>query len=267
MEKQEKYYEESLDLEFEHKELWEKNLVVLKDGIIPVDMSYSELFDGWDALKAATYSSSPKFFDGVSKGYKRADIILGLPTIDFKGGIKALFKQAFKSRKSDFKSVNDSTRQMIANDLLKVRYGTKGLIIHDKFYILYKEGHTRVIIGSANMSKQAFSEDINQAETVSFYDDNQEILDFYTKRFEYFVDNTSDYFPKNQVKYFKEHGMLLPVKENHDNDDDLDTIMAMPAEVISKMAGELTESESQQGESEYYINILGKSVSKKKMVS
>ena len=264
MEKNEKYYEESLDLDYENKELWEKNLAVLKDGVIPVDMSYSDLFEGFESIKAVTYSSSPKFFDEMSKGYKKAEIILGLPTADFKGGLKALFRQAFKTRKSDFRNVNESTRQMIANDLLTVKYGGKGLVIHDKFYILRKDGLTRVIVGSANMSKQAFSENIDQAETVFYFDNNTDIIDFFEKRFSHFVDNTLNYFPKNQIKHYKEHGMLLPIKENHENDEDLDTILAMPAEVISELAGELAESGDGQEDNEYYLNILNKSVSRKK---
>lgn len=264
MENTEKYYEESLDLDYENKELWEKNLAVLKDGDTPVDMSYSDLFDGFESIKAVTYSSSPKFFDEMSKGYKKAEIILGLPTADFKGGLKALFRQAFKTRKNDFRNVNESTRQMIANDLLKVRYGVKHLAIHDKFYILSKEGLTRVIFGSANMSKQAFNENINQAETVSYFDNHAEIIDFFEKRFKYYVDNTVDYFPKNQIRHYKEYGMLLPIKENHENDEDLDTILAMPAEVISELAGELAESGDGQEDNEYYLNILNKSISKKK---
>lgn len=80
--------------------------------------------------------------------------------------------------------MNKKAKDMVVENNLDIRYANVGNIIHSKLYLLdnYKTGAKRVIIGSANLTESAFSNQISQYEEVMVFDDN-DIYETYLQRF------------------------------------------------------------------------------------
>ena len=67
----------------------------------------------------------------------------------------------------------------------------KKYIAHAKLYLVStNDGHTRVIIGSANLSERAFSG--NQSETLVKFDDDKKAWDHYNRMFDEIRNSASD---------------------------------------------------------------------------
>ena len=257
----------SFDIEGLSKQLWEQNLVVLKEGKYPEYKTYEDLFYGYSRIKAVTFSSSPEFFNEISRNYSEADIILGLSTTDFKKGLIEVRNQIIskKIREQLFYDVSDETRDKIADKSLNVYYGNKGTLIHTKFYLLYGDEHTRVIYGSANMSKQAFDEDIKQAELIAYFDDDAELIEFLEKNFEHLKKNTSQYFLKKQIKYYKEFHQVKRLSEEEAEDTVYEDISEMSDNMFSAITamGKIEDAGIIDEDTKYIVKVMNDSSKKR----
>lgn len=155
-------------------------LHIVKDGNV-VDMSFGEIFDtsAYDTLYAVSYVSSPRFFSRVVKGFHSVKFILGIPNPD-------LLKQ-FANNIQEFINIeervgfwNDSdveVKEKIQANNVSVRFtafGNPPESIHSKIYILLdrETQNTRVVIGSANLTENAFVRK-GQFEEVLIFDNVQ----------------------------------------------------------------------------------------------
>jgi hypothetical protein len=133
--------------------------VVKVDFLESSFVSWEELFDGFDALYAITYSTSIGFICELLKKFKKAEIIFGYDRVlsgaaqevmAYQEETIRLFKERMPKNKTDLIS-------RIENNSLRL-FVSRKQPSHEKMYILEAEdGRKRVVAGSANMSYSAFT--------------------------------------------------------------------------------------------------------------
>ena len=98
-------------------------------------------------------------------------------------------------------------------------------VIHEKFYLLQnKDGSkNRIILGSANLSNQAFSNHMPQAEDIVILDNNSLYDSFFKHYTTDLLPELISYFPKTLIKYYQESQKNQIVKQNHNSNKSLKT--------------------------------------------
>ena len=174
------------------------------------DMSINEIFDSkkYSKLIAVTYSASPAFINRYLTDFKNLDIVIGAnDQIAQKVSdslVQSTLDNIMRIQKGD--SIKDfmkldSTMQdrmfKTFNEYVPVRS-----VIHSKFYLLNdeKEEHTRLILGSANLSTQAFSKETAQFENIIVLDDHPLFEIFQNYYHEQLEPHLVSYFPKEDVE-------------------------------------------------------------------
>lgn len=148
----------------------------------------------FDEIYICTFVSSPKYFFTQTKEYKKIELLLGIE--DNVNADKFIFDPKYTS--DFFKSLPNETIQKITNESIKICYTKPGITIHSKIYI-QRDSNTnniRVIVGSANYSNKAFSNN-NQFEELLVYDSdyNSKIAKHYIQRYNHIKENTLDFVP------------------------------------------------------------------------
>ena len=202
--------------DFYQESLFQENtryLHIIKDSI-PVEISVEELFDSniYDELLAVTYVSSASFFFKTIKGFKKVLLILGTEDSqyleNFEVNIESLKKTFSPEEKVEFwNSLDEYTKERIQKEYFSIRYATEKTIIHSKLYLLSGSENNRVIIGSANFTKSAFS-NIRQYEDIIIFD-NSPLYDIYIQRFNDILKNTQEFIPDIIKKRPKDLPVLL----------------------------------------------------------
>ncbi|MDO4188173.1 MAG: hypothetical protein Q4D29_04210 [Lachnospiraceae bacterium] len=132
-------------------------------------MNWQELFSGYDELYGITYSSGIGFMEKVFDRFEYVEMIFGCEGV-MNDDIAAIMSTEIKTVELLAKS--KSAKRMaerIENDTMKL-YVSRDTNSHEKEFILKaKDGRTRVITGSANMSASAFCG--YQRETIRCFDD------------------------------------------------------------------------------------------------
>ncbi len=102
-------------------------------------------------------------------------------------------------------------------------------IIHSKFYLLWNDnGDNRIILGSANLSNQAFNDNTNQFENIVVYD-NSKLFDEYKKYYDLNLSKIlHSYFPQELLKINTKN--VLKLKEA-----DVDTVIILTNDEIEKI--------------------------------
>lgn len=145
-------------------------------------VSFEDLFEEYDELYAITYSSSPDFIKKISNKFSNVEIIFGCPRV-LNGTVTNLFASQIHTIDVIKKSSNfEYLKERIKKDSLRL-YIPKENFSHEKIYILKGENKQRVILGSANMSSNAFLG--KQRENIMYMDD-LEGYRFYKELFETF---------------------------------------------------------------------------------
>lgn len=166
----------------------DKNLDVVKASFIEgKKMHWRELFKGYDSIYAITYSSGLEFMGKVVDMFEKAEIIFGCERIISEGTAEIMgfqqaygFQHAFVKRIAD-NPVKDKLIKRIQANTLRM-YVVHEMVSHEKIYLLSaKDGRKRVITGSANMSRHAFT--AMQRENITFFDD-AEAYDYYYSIYE-----------------------------------------------------------------------------------
>lgn len=121
-------------------------------------LDYSELFEGFNQMYAITFSTGIDFMYKLLEKFNYAEVIFGnekvipsgLKTImAVQGTLPVYIAEKFKK--------SNKIGEMIENETLNL-YVAREFKSHEKIYILKaKDGRTRVITGSANMSSNAFN--------------------------------------------------------------------------------------------------------------
>lgn len=179
-------------------------------------MKVSEIFDAerYTDFKAVSYVSSPKFFAETVKDFKSVTFILGIDNVDnlnkFSDGFSAYFNS--EENIKFFNDLPDETKNLVVENNIKIRYGKPGVMIHDKIYLLANEETEdfRVIIGSANFSTSAFNSENKNFENIRI-DDSKILYEIYLERFNYLLQQTSDYIPEICRRSYKKEKVIVTI--------------------------------------------------------
>lgn len=159
-------------------------------------LSWQELFDGYDMLHAITYSSDIGFMTKLIEKFNKVEIIFGFPEI-----LSYTLQEIIAYQMKTIERIKDRARdknallQRIDNQTLRLLVARKQ-ISHEKLYLLKGGDKRRVIIGSANMSAQAFSG--RQREKIC-YMDGDAAYNWYYDSFEELKENSSDEISKKAL--------------------------------------------------------------------
>lgn len=152
-------------------------------------VSWEELFDGFNDLKAITYSSGTNFIGRLLNLFDTAEIIFGCEAV-MSYSIQEIM--AFQSKLIDRLRSSpsyDAILKKIDRDKLHL-YVVREKLSHEKLYLLSSNGgKKRVISGSANMSFNAFNG--RQRENI-WYADGDEIYNCYLSEFNILKESSSD---------------------------------------------------------------------------
>ena len=156
-----------------------------------------KLFEGYDQLRVLTYSSSVKAIVRILDQFSFSTFECVFGSEATLGDIKkvlAFQKVVVGDTRAAIMGLKDERHIRI---LERVHAGkahfrvTKKSIAHAKLFLLSAEdGRKRVMIGSANLSEQAFSG--RQPETLVLFDNDTAAWDFYAGMFAEIRDNASD---------------------------------------------------------------------------
>lgn len=161
---------------------------------------WQDLFEGYDELKAITYSSSMHFVYKVTEMFSHSEIIFGnevalsndlAELISFQNQVYVTINQLKGNTKRGMV-------QRMETGELKL-FVAKTRLSHEKIYILKsKDDRYRVITGSANMSQAAFTG--KQRETINVID-GHEAYEYYLNQFELLKEESvNEIEPKSLVK-------------------------------------------------------------------
>ena len=163
-----------------------------------VEISISEIFDHnkFNRLRAVTYSIDSSFCNSYLKQFKKTELIVGIQ--DDKVQQRTLSENEIALRSvietskllnSNFSStLLESFSRTLQEKVCESQFSVLVPVaktIHTKLYLMDNEetGNTRIVIGSANLSNQAFSNNSNQFELIEIRD-NSELFDSYSRYFD-----------------------------------------------------------------------------------
>lgn len=165
--------------------------VVHMEFVEAENLSWMELFSGYDRLYAITYSSGIGFFYALLKNFKYAEVIFGCEEVmafTLQEVMAYQIKTIERLRTTSSKAGIDLVSR-IDDQTLKL-FVAREKMSHEKVYLLdADDGKKRVIIGSANMSYAAFSG--RQRENISYLDGDR-AFDWYKNSFDALKDLSSD---------------------------------------------------------------------------
>ncbi|MBO5271016.1 MAG: NgoFVII family restriction endonuclease [Clostridia bacterium] len=146
-------------------------------------MTWQELFQGYDELRAITFSSGINFLYALLEMFEKIEIIFGNEMV-MSYSVQEIM--AYQSQLLDrIRDTAGETRkkllERIDNESVRL-FVARQQLSHEKIYLLKAaDGRKRVIMGSANMSYNAFSG--KQRENISCIDD-ESAYDWYLSCFE-----------------------------------------------------------------------------------
>ncbi|GMO66137.1 MAG: hypothetical protein Ta2A_14170 [Treponemataceae bacterium] len=146
-------------------------------------LSWQELFDGFDTLLAITYSCDIDFMTKLLGKFEKTEIIFGFSEV-----LSYTMQEIIAYQTKTIERIKTSAAKNKVDLISKIDAGTLKLMVshkqlsHEKLYLLKnKNGNTRVIIGSANMSGIAFSG--RQREKLCYMEES-EAYEWYLDAFE-----------------------------------------------------------------------------------
>ena len=161
-------------------------------------LEISEIFDSskYNVLKAVTFSIDSNFYNKYLENFEETTITVGIQDSEVQERALDSRKQAIHQLINSTKILNDGMPMRLIEELnselqekiTKNKFNIRIPIdktIHSKVYLLEntQTKETRVIIGSANLSTQAFSNSTNQLEIVEIRD-NDAIFEIYNEYYE-----------------------------------------------------------------------------------
>lgn len=152
-------------------------------------LSWQELFSGYNELHAITYSSGVGFIGRLVEMFDSAEIIFGCEQVMSYNLQEIMAFQTKVIEKIRSGKTKDKLIERINSGTLKMYVANKKLS-HEKIYLLSSDdGRKRVIMGSANMSYNAFGG--LQRENISFID-GEEAYDWYMDIYQSLRQNSTD---------------------------------------------------------------------------
>ena len=173
--------------------------VVKLDFIGAESLTWSELFSDFDELHAITYSSGINFLYQLLSKFQSAEVIFGCEAVmsDSIQKIFAFQENLIEMIRSDLSSSKSDLLTKIDNGSVKL-YVAHKQISHEKIYLLSaKDGRKRVVMGSANMSYNAFTG--VQRENIC-YIDGDEAYNYYLDLFEEYKEDCTGDLTKKAIE-------------------------------------------------------------------
>lgn len=184
-----------------------KSLFITKDNR-KIQMTTEEIFDAkkFNTIKAVTFSADKTFINKYFSDFENVELIIGIPDLEVQRrgaeAIQNLLSVTRKSAKKEqielFENLSNKNQNNVIERKWKFRVPLKSTI-HSKFYLLEGNGCSRLILGSANLSNQAFSGQSRQFENISIFD-NSELYDSYKEHFETLDSQCIDFITSAIVK-------------------------------------------------------------------
>lgn len=196
------------DFEFDSSDKTVKfnTLHIIKDKEV-VDLSIEEIFDStnYDSFIGITYSVTASFINKYLSDFNQFELVIGIPNERIKVGANMAAKQISAKVTADlmdepvelYQELTTKVKQKISNNKVEVLVPTSHAI-HTKLYLLSnsKTNDNRIILGSANLSEQAFSHKSNQFESIIIFD-NHQLYNIYLSYYHTdLTPNLMHYFPK-----------------------------------------------------------------------
>lgn len=193
--------------------------------------TWHELFSGFDTLKAITYSSSVGFVSNLIDLFTDAEILLGCEQVmSFTMDTILAFQEKTieKIRSSKY---GNKLETRIGDGSLRLFVANKK-ISHEKTYLLSAaDGRKRVVLGSANMSYQAFTG--LQRENIIFID-GDEAYDWYSSVYDTLRENCTD----------KITGKAVAVSDECDNVDEIPIAQTVKVNKVLEIKPDKSDEES-----------------------
>lgn len=194
-------------------------LHIIKDDEV-VHLTIPEIFDRetYDTLIGVTYSVTASFINRYLSDFNQLELVIGLPNERVKHHANMAAKQITAKIEKDLNGEPVELYQGLTTEL-KEKVAKKSVevlvplahAIHSKFYLLSntETNDNRLIIGSANLSEQAFNHTSNQFENIIIFDNHPLFQTYFTH---YHTDLTpilTNYFSKEllniNAKKLKKH--------------------------------------------------------------
>lgn len=203
-----------------------EHLMIIRQGpdgtVERVHMKPEEIFDPgvYSVFCGTSYSVDVSFIEKYFKSYNSFRLIVGIPETSAQEKAAELCNRihagnvrvdVLQSHIDDFEQFQEEEKDKIVNDEWTFSYAVDQAI-HSKFYLLQSSDgcHTRLVIGSANLSTQAFDNRRPQFEDILIYDDDPKRFEFFMNRFENeLIPVTSPYFTKNLKKHLKKEKVRI----------------------------------------------------------
>lgn len=163
-------------------------------------LTWKELFSGFDKIYAITFSSGLGFVSELLDLFSYAEIIFGCENV-MSFGIKEImaYQDTLIDRiREDKHGIKDKMIDRIIAGTAHF-YVAEKVVSHEKIYLLEgNDGKKRVVMGSANMSYNAFGG--KQRENIS-YIDGDAAFDYYKDVYDSLKEDSIDEISKNALEY------------------------------------------------------------------
>lgn len=189
--------------------------VVHAEFIDTESMTWQTLFDGYDEMHVITFSSGIHFMNQVLERFGYVEIIFGCEGVldESIATIMAVEAKLIEELAHNREAIKICDKMQ--KDELRL-YVSRNVKSHEKIFCLKaRDGRTRVITGSANMSASAFCG--IQRESITYYDDIK-AYEWYMNRFMDFREECSDNVNENVLlrtindrTFLKENPEEIPI--------------------------------------------------------
>ena len=193
------------------------NFIILNNQIVE-SLEIDSIFDSkkYDIFKGVTFSIDQKFAEKYLSNFKETTVVVGIQDSDVQERGLSLEQKQIKQLVDNtkvlssglpikmFENFSRSIQDRILEDSYQLRIPLSKTI-HTKMYLLKnsESGDTRLIIGSANLSNQAFSNTTPQLELLEIRD-NSELFSEYENYFDTeIISETVDFFGNSVRKKAK----------------------------------------------------------------
>ena len=193
------------------------NFIILNNQVVE-GLEVCSIFDSekYDIFKGVTFSIDQKFAEKYLSNFKETTVVVGIQDSDVQERGLSLEQKQIKQLVDNtkvlssglpikmFENFSRSIQDRILEDSYQLRIPLSKTI-HTKMYLLKnsESGDTRLIIGSANLSKQAFSNTTPQLELLEIRD-NSELFSEYENYFDTeIISETVDFFGNSVRKKAK----------------------------------------------------------------
>lgn len=193
------------------------NFIILNNQVVE-SLEIGSIFDSekYDIFKGVTFSIDQKFAEKYLSNFKETTVVVGIQDSDVQERGLSLEQKQIKQLVDNtkvlssglpikmFENFSRSIQDRILEDSYQLRIPISKTI-HTKMYLFKnsKSGDTRLIIGSANLSNQAFSNTTPQLELLEIRD-NSELFSEYESYFDTeIISETVDFFGNSVRKKAK----------------------------------------------------------------